>query len=758
MSWICPNCETGHTDYETTCDVCGYKRRASSKKYIPFGIVVTLLLFSIFIYNNPNSSQTKQQDEYNIATNLPNKKTSIDPINDAKNSNENDSLKKITLNAPIEPINEIKNTRENDSLKEIAFIHQLDTLKSIIKSGNIDKYERQFSLNSQQFINYTDENGATLLHYAAKNASEQMLRRMVNDFPLNIRDNKDKLPEDYAIKKRNKILLYQFRAKDSLIFIAVKKNDFSLANKLFSYGISANIKNPEGIPLIHFAVRNNLKMLTYLCDKGANIGATDENGENVLFVASKNDYLEAAKRFLKLGMSGKQKNKFGITPMNITENKTTKYITDFTYKDEFLGKSIKEKDLKSAAYYLSLGADVNYVNPQNNKAAIHYAIQNNDLKAILFLKNNNADLAQMEGALFVAVRNNNFNLVHELIDYGFSANSINPEGIPLIHFAVKDDLKMLKYLCYKGANIGATDTNRENVLFVAAKKDQLEAAKWLLELGMSGKQKNKFGYTPITVANNKTTKYINDVTYKDDLFVKSIKGKDLKSAAYYLSLGADINYKNPYNGKTAIHYAIENDDIKSILFLKQKEADFSQNSGNRTPLEIALDSKSKNAFSFLVENDLQFVNSILPNGETILHKAVLQTDTFWVKIIIDNGADISALNMNNETALTIAIKHKKTNMLSPTLVASYEIINQQDYDGNYPIHIAAKYADSSLIHHLIQLGADPKQKNRAEEEPIDIAKKEQNVSAINELAEYYFTERIKKKGKQLINSIKKFLD
>ena len=120
-------------------------------------------------------------------------------------------------------------------------------------------------------------------------------------------------------------------------------NDFNLVNELFSYGIDINIKNNEGYPLIHFAVKNNLKMFKLLCEKGANIEAKDARGETILFVAARKNQIEAAKKFLLMGQSGTIKNSSGETPMNVVENTTSKYITDFTNKDELFGKAVEKK-------------------------------------------------------------------------------------------------------------------------------------------------------------------------------------------------------------------------------------------------------------------------------------------------------------------------------------------------------------------------------------------------------------------------------
>ena len=137
-----------------------------------------------------------------------------------------------------------------------------------------------------------------------------------------------------------------------------------------------------------------------------------------------------------------------------------------------------------------------------------------------------------------------------------------------------------------------------------------------------------------------------------------------------------------------------------------------------------------------------------------MHKAATLYDTSWVKIIKSKGGNVYSLNSYGETALVVAIKHKNQIMLQASLIAPSGVVNLQDRDGNYPIHIAARYADSALVHQLIQLGANPKQRNSNDDEPIDIAKSAGNESSERELEEYYITGKMKKTGKRLFNAVK----
>lgn len=598
MSWRCSNCETINDDDKKFCEVCLEPKTTPRKKASPSSDhskkEATDLKKSKtpppFSKTTDKSATSRSSSTAFTSTTSPSKTSTTShkgsclfvlitiiliaitlyKYNQDVPLLRSDSIKNSTNLA--DPSNLTNKALRDDSIRKANFAAKLDTLKQIIKSGKTKAFDQYIDMNQAQFINYTDENGATLLHYAAKNAPVIMLQHMVKSFSASIRDNNGKLPEDYAVRKKNKTFLNHYRARDSLIFVAIEQNNFNLLNELIDYGVDVNIKNTDGVPLIHFAVRNNTKMLLFLREKGA--------------------------------------------------------------------------------------------------------------------------------------------------------------------------------------SIEATDANQENALFVAARKDQQEAAKKLLQLGLSGEQTNSSGQTPMNVVTNNTSKYIFEFTYKDSLFVEAIQNRDIISAKHFLNLGAEVDFVDPKTNKTALHYAIQNDDIKAINFLKSNHADFFKKVGNQTPLELALYSKSKKAFTYLLNNDKTLVNDKLYDGSTILHKAATLYDTSWVKIIKSKGGNVYSLNSYGETALVVAIKHKNQIMLQASLIAPSGVVNLQDRDGNYPIHIAARYADSALVHQLIQLGANPKQRNSNDDEPIDIAKSAGNESSERELEEYYITGKMKKTGKRLFNAVK----
>ena len=99
-------------------------------------------------------------------------------------------------------------------------------------------------------------------------------------------------------------------------------------------------------------------------------------------------------------------------------------------------------------------------------------------------------------------------------------------------------------------------------------------------------------------------------------------------------------------------------------------------------------------------------------GATVLHMAAMADDSQYLKLLLDAGADpntprgttqappLSAALMNpNEAAFNLLLAHRA----DP---------NRADRFGNTPLHVAAQTHRSALVLKLLEVGADPKQRNQ----------------------------------------------
>jgi ankyrin repeat protein len=452
---------------------------------------------------------------------------------------------------------------------------KIDQMKNDIKNGNVAQFDRNLAYRNGADLHHVDENGKTLLHFAAKEGGVEMLRHLVLlGLKPDVTDNQGRLPESYASSSANENFLNHYRLKNRLIFEAVKNNNKALLRELVGYGADVNSRDEYGVPLIHYAVRYNFAMFAELQKAGADIYAKDRNYETALFVAVHKNNLEEAKTLMESGLSVHDKNVNDATPMTVVKNKTSKYLLDFTYKDEFFVSAIRRHVLDSAKYYLKLDADINFVDRKTNRAAIHYAIANDDVIALKFLLSEGANmalmynyiapvelaLAQKKPASFkfllqndrgaaTRVFANGKTLMHEavlmrdaetwmdiMLQYGARIDILDRDGKTPLHYAIqKNNARCVAYLVAHRANVSRVDSEGNLPLHVAARYADGYIVKVLVTAGADPFAKNAKGDEPVTVA-----KHFKNASAEDELDNYSLLGKAKKGLKSVSVAGAKL--------------------------------------------------------------------------------------------------------------------------------------------------------------------------------------------------------------------------
>eukprot|EP00746_Dinoflagellata_sp_MGD_P066294 gnl/MRDRNA2_/MRDRNA2_27491_c0_seq1.p1 gnl/MRDRNA2_/MRDRNA2_27491_c0~~gnl/MRDRNA2_/MRDRNA2_27491_c0_seq1.p1 ORF type:complete len:269 (+),score=49.74 gnl/MRDRNA2_/MRDRNA2_27491_c0_seq1:88-894(+) len=144
-----------------------------------------------------------------------------------------------------------------------------------------------------------------------------------------------------------------------------------------------------------------------------------------------------------------------------------------------------------------------------------------------------AEMAAQSRGLTSAVAGGAVDTMHLLIKHGFNPNRRDDEGTPPLVLAVKLDqqgcgafhrdskvITLIDDLVKAGANIALTDSKGRTALWWAAKLDNLDAVKRLLELGANPAISDKKGQKAVDVATDATVKAVlgaNSIEDEDDL-------------------------------------------------------------------------------------------------------------------------------------------------------------------------------------------------------------------------------------------------
>lgn len=576
----------------------------------------------------------------------------------------------------------------------------------------------------------------------------------------------------YYVKIENSRFPHDPSLKVEKLLEACSVGDAKYAAELLHDGVYINSRDSLGNTPMHYAVRlGSAELVDSLQKFNPDETLTNNANKTPLEEAVESNFVSYVEKYLRSKSHSWIRANYGRLKTFAKSNRMGCVLDEANSKIDQIKNDIKNGNVAQLNRDLAYrnGADLHYVD-ENGKTLLHYAAKEGGVDMLRYLvslglkpdaTDNQGHLPELYASssanrnylnhyrlknqlIFDAVKRNNKTLFHELVRYGADVNSRDEYGIPLIHYAARYNFPMFAELQKAGADIYAKDRNNETALFVAVHKNNLEEAKKLMELGLSVRDKNVNGATPMTVVNNRTSKYLLDFTYKDEFFVSAIRRHVLDSAKYYLKLGANINFVDYKTNRAAIHYAIANDDVMALKLLMFNGANMTLLQNNVAPVELALAQKKPAALKLLLQNDRDATTRVFANGKTLMHEAVLmQNAETWMDILLEHGARVDALDRDGKTPLFYAIQKNNARRVS-YLIARRANVSRVDSEGNLPLHVAARYADGYIVKVLVDAGADPFAKNAEGDEPVTVAKNYNNVSAEDQLDNYSLLGKAKK--------------
>lgn len=387
--------------------------------------------------------------------------------------------------------------------------------------------------------------------------------------------------------------------------------------------------------------------------------------------------------------------------------------------------------------------------------------------------------------LFRAMRSKNFPLIfalltHENIDANFPAKS---GATPLIYAAENSEKELVTLLLHgiknptlaKGkqifkfaaANINLPDKDGKTALMIAAENGDQDIVKTLLRNGANVFLKDKKGETALSLArkNNRSaifyrlaaamktpnlqavsgTKKSVDASKNPNALMIAAQNGDVVELKKIIKSGAKIDATDA-DGKTALFYAILNDEIYAAQTLIAAKANVNHVAGGKaTPLMTAArfgrdqviplllksgakineqDKFGKTALVWATEADIETVNEILkgkPNlhlkdekGETAIVKTILKGDFNAKEIVaalLKNGANPNDSDANKNNTIRIAAKTKQDNLFVLLLKAGANPYQKGDFgfDTFTELHnYAPDIEETNRIYRLVYENTLPK--------------------------------------------------
>ena len=252
-----------------------------------------------------------------------------------------------------------------------------------------------------------------------------------------------------------------------------------------------------------------------------------------------------------------------------------------------------------------------------------------------------------ETPLVTAILANNSDIVKYLLERG-----ANPNCSQCLHHAVSEGKQNLcQLLISHGAKVDAINSHCETPLVTAILANNSDMVKYLLESGANPNcsqclhhavSEGKQNLCQLLISYGAKVDAIN--SHCETPLVTAILANNSDMVKYLLERGA-----NP-NCSQCLHHAVSqrNKNLCQLLISHGAKVD-ALNACNTTPLNQAI-----------LQNDLDIVECFLesgvdPNCAQCLHHAAWEGTADMCRLLFSRGADLNAMNENNETPLMLAI-------------------------------------------------------------------------------------------------------
>ena len=189
-------------------------------------------------------------------------------------------------------------------------------------------------------------------------------------------------------------------------------------------------------------------------------------------------------------------------------------------------------------------------------------------------------------------------------------------------------------------------------------------------------------------------------------------------AKLFLRWGASIHAKNSL-GMTPFRIAMQTSP-KMVSTLLTKDRIAVPDDDGFAPLHIAIQAGASTDTVKVIIDQGGRISAVDAEGRTPLRIAVDQNAWAMAQFLIDKGADVFSLAADGKTPAGLALS-KGNDAIRAFFTA--KAINAQDPSGNTILHYAAQGGNSKMVALLIELGANKNIKNIAGENPADIAER-----------------------------------
>ncbi|KAL7787976.1 ankyrin repeat-containing domain protein [Trichoderma ceciliae] len=308
--------------------------------------------------------------------------------------------------------------------------------------------------------------------------------------------------------------------------------------------------------------------------------------------------------------------------------------------------------------------------------------------------------------LYWAVYNNSYDITKILLENGADASMPGKDGQTLLYWAVyNNSYDITKILLENGADASMPGKDGYTLLFWAVYKNSYDITKILLENGADA-----------------------STASKDGLLYWAVYKRSIDLIKILIENGADASTPDK-DGHTPLYWAVYNNsyDITKILFEHGADASMPGKDGC-TPLHIPT------IYKPAIDVNMRFYFGLGLRLGTSLPEASSETCDV-VRLLIEKGADIEALDCRGTTALGRALDAGHTKIIEVLLEKGADFSGLCFFKENI-LHEASLYGCSKLVKLLLQAGVSAKSLDCNGDTALDCALRGGHSDTIALLTEY----------------------
>lgn len=347
-------------------------------------------------------------------------------------------------------------------------------------------------IDTGEGLSYTDENNATVLHWAARMGQSTICQQLLEKGAfLGAKDRDDQTALDWATRgddeltinlllKGGKNFTRQETANLKSLHFSARTGDFDMIKEFHKQGSSLEARDGKGQTVLFHAVKGKQHdIVKWLIEEGqANVQAVDKEGLTALHVAAQGCDLKSAEILMERSANVNALSSSNLTPLHCIPHSEGVRFLMFLHEE---------------------GADINAFDKENNRMT-HKAARRGDSAALLFkvASDLGADLetpgAQGNTPAHLAAESGSKTileiLAQKMVDFEKTRNS---EGYtPLMMASRAGRVEVMRYLLEKGVSYNVVDFDGRSLIELTIGWGNPEV--------MSVLQKNGADYSDVTAA------------------------------------------------------------------------------------------------------------------------------------------------------------------------------------------------------------------------------------------------------------------